>query len=317
MTAPSDALLALEHEAAQAIGEPIRKALAVGFAAIERLRAGGLPPTRTRMRRARADVAAAIRAVPLGGLNRILVSYVSRAFELATGEAYVEAGKRAKQSPKPRKDDALKEAIDGAHDDAALDLVRGARDAEDATSMGRLEEAMQSAQLAAVRSERTARWCVNRSANRAREAVARQLGGDLLWVAERDACLHCLAYAGEVTKPGTPFPAGLTFADKPLKPSGPVPYPPLHPNCRCHVQPWLGTREGSGTDVELPDALKREARRSVVLGTARPSESETARLRAADRLIKSGAQLPASVVARGRHAVKTGSFAAIRARRVG
>lgn len=318
MTAPSDALLALEHEAAEAVGKPIREALVRAFRVAENLRAGGLPPTRYRMARARRDIAAAIRLVPLSGVQPALVTYVTKAFDLATGEAYAEIGQRSRRErkPRPRRDDVLREVVDAARDDAALDLVRAAQDAEAAVSMVALDRALQGAELAAVRSERTARWSVNRSANRAREAVARQLGVELVWVAERDACLHCLAYAGEVTKPGTPFPAGLTFADKPLKQPDLVPYPPLHPNCRCHVQPWLGTREGGGTDVELPDVLKREARRSVVLGTALPGESEPARLRAADRLIKQGAALPASVVARGRKAVNTGSFAQVRARRV-
>jgi hypothetical protein len=268
------------------------------------------------MKRARLDLAAAIRLVPVGGLNRTLVTYVSKAFDLGAREAYAEAGRPEKRAPKPRRDDALTDAIDGARDDAALDLVTGARDAQAATSMVAIDRALQTALRAATRSERTARWCVNRSANRAREAVARQLGGRLLWVAERNACLHCLAYAGELTDPGTPFPPGLTFADKPLTLNGPIPYPPLHPNCRCHVQPWLGTEEGSGTDVQLPEVLKREARRSVVLGTALPGESETARLRAADRLITMGASLPDSVIARGRKAVKAKSFEAVRARRV-
>jgi hypothetical protein len=316
MTAPSDALLELEYEAARVIGEPIRKALESAFRALEALRAGGLPPTRYRMRKAREAVASTIQGVPLQGVRQALVTYVTQAMEIATEEAYKEAGRKQNRAPKLRRDDALTEAIDLARDDAALDLVTGARDARAATSMGALESALQTAQRAATRSERTARWCVNRSANRAREAVASQLGAALLWVAERNACLHCLAYAGETVRRDESFPPGLTFAEKPLKPNGPIPYPPLHPNCRCHVQPWLGTRAGSGTDVELPEVLKREARRSVVLGEALPTESETARLRAADRLISSGAELPAAVIARGRRAVKAGNFGNVRARRV-
>lgn len=160
---------------------------------------------------------------------------------------------------------------------------------------------MAKARQAVTSAEGDSRWVANRAVNAGAAAVAAQHGWDLLWVAERDACLHCLAYSGHVTTPGHPFPGGLTYAAKPLKISFPLLYPPLHPNCRCRVTPW------SGSTDELPAAFQREARRSVVRGDS-AYDSERARLGAADRLLQRGAALPKSVIERGRRAVSAGRF---------
>lgn len=157
-------------------------------------------------------------------------------------------------------------------------------------------------------SEAATRWAANRAVNAGVAAVARRHDLNLLWIAERDACLHCLAYSGLVTEPGRPFPSGLTFAARPLHNPHPIPYPPLHPNCRCRISPWEG---GPGSvdigDPRAPSALKREARRSVVRGDSAYA-SEPARLRAADQLLAAGANLPKSVIERGQRAVARGAF---------
>lgn len=123
----------------------------------------------------------------------------------------------------------------------------------------------------------------------------------VMWVAERDACLTCLAYAGQTAAPGSPFPDGLTFADRPMAAHEPLIGPPRHPHCRCVLQPL------PPTDTAVPDGLKREARRSVLRGWA-DEDSVKAKLRAADRLLTTGARLPKTVEARARRAVRDGRF---------
>jgi len=167
---------------------------------------------------------------------------------------------------------------------------------------------MAKARQAVTTAEADTRWVANRSINAGSAAVAKQHGWNLLWVAERDACLHCLAYSGHVTTPGAPFPAGLTYAARPLKAGLPLLYPPLHPNCRCRVVPWNGQPGRLDiSDPTLPSALLREARRSVVRGDSAYA-SEPARLAAADRLVQRGAALPKSVVERARRAIGAGRF---------
>ena len=156
-----------------------------------------------------------------------------------------------------------------------------------------------------ARAERTAAWVANRSIAEGVRHVTNQHRVSLVWVAERDACLHCLAYAGEVAAPGHPFPGGLTYGDRPLG-TDPVWEPPLHPNCRCRIQPWLGDdQEDSG--LQLPQVLRREAQRTVAGGYA--NASEPASLRAADRLLqRAGLLLPKAVVRRARQAVADRRF---------
>jgi hypothetical protein len=138
---------------------------------------------------------------------------------------------------------------------------------------------------------------------------ARRRGPDwvLLWIAERDACVRCLAYAGEHVIPGAKFEGGLTFGPRW---SSVIGRPPLlgpgwfegegsHPWCRCELRIY------HRADVPpLADALKREARRSVAKGWARPSEGSSVRVVAAERLLSGAADLPKSVVAEARSRLK-------------
>lgn len=183
--------------------------------------------------------------------------------------------------------------------DAADRLITIARDRAD------VQAAMGRANRAVTRTREAATWGVNRAVAHAVTEVAERVGTKRLWIGERDACLHCLAYFGEVADPESPFPSGLTFGDRPLK--GPVPAPPLHPNCRCRIVLWLDDW-GSERGTTFPEALKREARRSVARGWSLPSESNASRLRAAERLLRRGAGLPRTVEDYARRAVRTGRF---------
>lgn len=155
----------------------------------------------------------------------------------------------------------------------------------------------------ASRLSAVAATAVNQAASMGVDAIARQTGADgVMWVAERDACLTCTALSGQIVRVGERFPVNRTFGDKPLLWRGFTGRPPRHPHCRCRVRAVWGDAQGAA------DALRREARRSVVRGFSLLSESQAARLRAADRLLRRGAGLPKTVEEYGRDAVRAGRF---------
>lgn len=164
--------------------------------------------------------------------------------------------------------------------------------------------------ISAVRSraEGAVRYAATEGINAGTSAVAKKLGERIIWVAELDACLHCLAYAGHAVDPGKPFPPGLTFGDTPLELPGALLYPPLHPGCRCQVRRYAGKAGPPPADRSSVDAAARlaaEARRSVVYGwTAHASQAAT--MRAMSRLLTSGAGLAPSVERRARELVRQG-----------
>lgn len=161
--------------------------------------------------------------------------------------------------------------------------------------------ALATARRATTRVKAANTWHVHRAASEAVTDAARGWRLARRWVAERDGCLHCLAYQGEIAAPDYPFRAGLTYGDRPLSQEAPD-GPPLHPHCRCILQ----VHDVADTSVIV--ALKREARRSVVKGWSLPTESEAERLRAADRLLRAGAGLPRTVEERAQRAVRRGHF---------
>lgn len=140
---------------------------------------------------------------------------------------------------------------------------------------------------------------VNRAGNEGTTAVADAAGLPTVWVAETDACVHCLAYAGQVCKPGGTFPGGLTYGRKSYYPSR-IATPPRHPRCRCTVEPLIS--------AEYAATLKREADRSVLRGFSLESESMAVRVDAADRLLKKGVTAPKSVKSYASRAVREGAF---------
>jgi len=202
--------------------------------------------------------------------------------------------------------------------DRVLSVVRG-------TNHGDLMTGIAVANQAVTSIERTARWVVNRESNNGVRKVSTALDADLMWVAERDACLACIAYSGVRAAAGQAFPPDLTYGTKPITPwpDGILELPPLHPNCRCRVTPWLGHDVAGALDASVPgwaegresaavalsDALKREAQRSVLKGWSLESEPNALRIRAADQLLKRGVNLPKSVQETARRAVIRNQFA--------
>lgn len=128
-----------------------------------------------------------------------------------------------------------------------------------------------------------------------------------LWVSERDACVRCSAYAGRLVDTGEEFPGGLAWDPKQRDRSAPDVRPPLHPHCRCRLVPWnpAWAREG---EVSLPEAVSREAQRSVARGFSLPSESNASRIRALKELLKGSPDLPKTVLERARRDLKKGEF---------
>lgn len=140
---------------------------------------------------------------------------------------------------------------------------------------------------------------VNRGGNEGSTAVADVAELATVWIAETDACVHCLAYSGVIAKPGEAFPGGLTYGRKSYYPDA-IKTPPRHPRCRCTVEPLVAR--------EFADALRREADRSVLRGFSLESESMAVRVDAAERLLERGVDAPKSVIAFSRRAVKAGEF---------
>jgi hypothetical protein len=152
-----------------------------------------------------------------------------------------------------------------------------------------------------------ARWAANEGINAGVSEVARAAGLRLIWVSERNACLHCLGHAGYAVEPGDTFPI-VSF--DPLRPDmfGAVPFPPLHPNCRCQVRTYDGPAGRPPQDRTAPAPAARlaaEARRSVVYQWTDFASGVRARA-AAERLLDVGASLPKSVEDRAGRALRSG-----------
>lgn len=129
----------------------------------------------------------------------------------------------------------------------------------------------------------------------------------VVWVNERDACLVCLALAGHVADPnsGLGFDEFATFSPRPAPavwpPGMPLMGPPRHPNCRCRL------RIIAADNTMVPDALRREAERSVARGWS-GHDSRRSRLGAADMLVRRVNRLPRTVNERAAKNVAAGSF---------
>lgn len=150
-------------------------------------------------------------------------------------------------------------------------------------------------------------WCLHRAINDGAAQAIAAMRADRLWVAEPDACVRCLAYAGRLAFADGTFPGGLSMDPQQAQPdAAPIPGPPQHPNCRCRIVPWRDSWAPPGGST-LPALLQERALRSVAAGRARPSESHAARLRAARGLLVRR-DVPARARRQAQAAVAAGRF---------
>lgn len=251
-----------------------------------------------------AQLREALTTLGLGPITDRLVGWFADALQLGNDHAMRQAqlpGRRRIDTGVPEE---LRVAAQQAEDKARAELVAAADRLVGVETVDELETALAGAHKAVSRTEATARWGVNSAVAAGVHAVAEGLGTDRLWLPERDACVHCQAYAGVVAAAGSAFPAGLTYGEKPHAWSlGGVKDPPLHPRCRCRCSIWR--REWG---IDYPDSLKREAQRSIVRGWSLDSEPESVRIAAADRLLRRGVDLPKSVQEYAARAVRRGEF---------
>lgn len=206
--------------------------------------------------------------------------------------------------PSPKLRDRELAKVVGLIDKRAEDRLRAARRAARQMPITTLSSATRITAIAsgaANGARADARWSATRSIAAGTAYVAEETGMQLMWVAERNACLACLAYSGHVVDPGELFPEDLTFGD-PTHVYPPVAYPPRHPNCRCRVELY-SPNEGA----DPAEALRREAQRSVARGLS-DFESEPAAIRAVDRLLRKGSSLPKTVLQRAARDARRGSF---------
>jgi len=142
---------------------------------------------------------------------------------------------------------------------------------------------------------------VNQAANEGITGVGDEAGIPTVWIAERNACVECLAYSGKVAQPGGKYPNGLTYGRKAYSAKWGTFQPPKHPNCRCDQELLFSQ--------DYADALGREADRSVLRGFSLENEGMGVRVAAAERLLaKPGLVAPKSVKAYAAKAEKTGKF---------
>lgn len=157
--------------------------------------------------------------------------------------------------------------------------------------------------------ETGARWITNAALNQALHDTAVHHGTELIWFAEPDACLTCLALAGEIAGHDQDFDRSLTFDRHPMPwfSTGGVLRPPRHPRCRCRAEPYRPEDWDEDTaGLSLVALLKRDAERVVLRGWA--GASEPRRVDAADRLLQAGSVLPGHVQDIARRAIERGHF---------
>jgi hypothetical protein len=248
-TAPRPAVLDLELQAVAAAVGGLRKQLQYATQRILALYisfAGSLGnELPTHLRRTFADAAAQVIAAVAFTNRATLQALVRQALALGAADAAytgtAAAAAAAAQPVRPELEDWVQQIVGTlaqrvfATIASAQALPQILRPGDHKTVMvivGKLNEAGNIA-------ERDTRWAVNAAYNQSFRDRADAQRVPVVWVAEFDACLHCLAYSGEVAQPGRPFPLDLTFYrdpagdPKPLKhpPSRVLWGPPLHPNC--------------------------------------------------------------------------------------
>ena len=169
------------------------------------------------------------------------------------------------------------------------------------------------ASRAATYTDQAVSGLVHDAARGGMEQVALADGWQQIAVGERNCCLRCASFQGAIAEPPDyvfhPVLLGpwLTAQDH----LGAT--IPFHPHCRDRGRLVRADQSRVSSPMDpgaLTNVLQREARRSIVLGIALPSESQAARQRAAQNLLarRSGAGLPKTVEQRARRRIAAGQF---------
>lgn len=196
----------------------------------------------------------------------------------------------------------LMDVIASMRDVVTQQVMRAESMLRNAKTLDEAQAALAVAKHGIDRAERVANYATNTASNTALTETSHAVENVVsIWRAERTACVHCAAYAGQIDD-GEGYPGGLTFGRTPLSDER-VTQPPLHPNCRCtqiivHIE--------SAEDLAM--AMRREAQRSILRGWSMASEPESVRLDAAQRLLNESPAMPKSVQAYARKAIKQGRF---------
>lgn len=168
---------------------------------------------------------------------------------------------------------------------------------------------LQRARNALGRAKATITTSVNQNVTKTMQATATANKAPYeLWVSERDACVNCLKYAGQIVKKGEDWTGGQSWDPNQVDKNAKGVRPPLHPHCRCRPVPWNPAWAKPG-EVSLPEAVAREAQRSVARGFSLASESNASRVRALKELLSGSPDLPKTVLERARRDLKNGEFA--------
>lgn len=308
----AEQLLAVEQAAVRAV--TVR--LAVTLAAVRRESAGRVLMARTPQQLDQATTALArdleAHVLPLLDDQRLLpgvLEQAQRAIDTAAVYTLGDPNRYVDLRPEQEAARAMKSAAAAAR----AEIRTAAAQMEKATTAIHVQAALTVADRSVRAVATGAEYAVNSAGNSVPRRTI-QPGQKLVWVAERDACLVCLALSGDVIDPfeGEAFDEFATFGDTSppsvWPPGMPLTGPPRHPHCRCIVQVWAGTANRAVAD--WPNRLRHEALRSVARGFSLPSESNASRVRAAERILRSGqaGQLPKSVQAYAREAVALGRF---------
>lgn len=332
----TEQLLAMVHDqqiaAIKAIeDEAVRKATEQRFATVDKAVAQatkdwiaefgstrGTPEAGQALNRMVAD---ALRAsnTALGGLEDSVISALSEAVGSAVttattqGAAFVEAATGAQAAA-----NVAVPAVDLAEEAAAVRAA--ARESADAAAkllkpsfierlgLRGILGALRQVRNGLGRAKATITTSVNTNVTKVMQATSTANKAPYeLWVTEKDACTRCTKYAGRLVKTGQDFPGGLSWDPKQVDENASPVRPPLHPHCRCQLVPWNPAWKREG-EVSLPEAVQREAERSIARGFSLPSESNASRIRALKELLDSNPKLPKTVLARARQDLKAGEF---------
>lgn len=248
-----------------------------------------------------------------------IITAAQTASEHGVNAAYEQVNTpRDERIVEPEIDPQVRENAQNAHTDVAAKLFTAGVLLGAVTRWGDFTTVLAKVKQASNTARQAAQTTVNASSASAMEAVGISLvsqGGSYkkVWWTERNACVHCQAYAGETAELGGSFQGGLTYGKKPITEND-VPSCPLHNSCRCR-QELIATN-----DSAIPAALKREAGRSIVKGWSLESESQSARLYATEKLLEqidrnnnrlpgTNTQfLPKTVISEAKKAIRDGKY---------